>query len=69
MFGVGYSKMTLVFEIDEFLINYSQMMTYCHFHTRQSQSKTKLGRVAILGSENSNMAFIVEIDAFFINYS
>ena len=69
MFGVGNSKMTLVFEIDEFLINYSQMMTYCHFHTRRSQSNTKIGRVAILGSENSNMAFIFEIDVFFINYS
>ena len=43
-------------------------MTYCHFHTRRGERNTIIGRVAIIGSENSNMAFIFEIDEFLINY-
>ena len=44
------------------------MITHCHFHTIRVQRNTKIGRVANLGWENSNMAFIFEIDAYLINY-
>ena len=61
--------MTSVFEIDRNVVNYSYIMTYCHFPVKQGQNMLKIGTWGIFESGRTNMTSVFEIDQNFINYS
>ena len=43
--------MILFFEIDQVLINYAYMMTYCHWHVKHAQNTLKQLQGVFLGRE------------------
>ena len=63
------SNLTSVFEIDQVFINYSCMMTYCHFRVKHGQNMLQIGMRGIFRSRRSNMTSVFKIDKVFINYS
>jgi hypothetical protein len=68
-FGMRNSIMAFIFEIDQIFINYSYIMTCCHFGITRGHRNMKIVRVANFGMGNSIMSFIFEIEQIFINYS
>ena len=46
-----------------------EIMTWCHFHVKQSQTIVKIGTQGNYGPGNSNMTSIFQIEEVFINYS
>ena len=57
------------FEIDEVLINYAYMMTYCHWHVKQAQNTLQTVTGGIFVSRRSKIISFFEIDQVLINYA
>ena len=62
------SNMTLNFEIDDILINYSSIMTCCHLGVKRDGKILQCSTQGIFGSRSSNITLIFEIDDILINY-